>query len=804
MDITAIQRQPQMPQSEEPTKDQPIGSKPTDAQGQQTQQSNQQDSPEDQRQQQLLDKYGKKLLELIKRTEASWEWKRRGIVLKSLKSKEFLKGNQSVGFYPGTYDTFDALEEYHNFTGPNSGDKNGDETMDRRPHNFYQMVENAFEAALSAQVPKNRWMPANADEIEDRETSKVASRIETIIERANKIKGMLRLELMELFTGGAYFKFTRYVVDSDRTGTHKETVLQMAASDVLPARYVCFQCGTSTNEDELVAQKSLQCPNCGAPLGEENYFPSHIEQIPLGQQKEDVPNGMVLQDVYSVLQVNADPDADGLRNTRLLDLKVEVPVGWLRITFPKMWDTIQPGDNSGSGTDQMERQYRDMLTTPAGSAAWMNSSSQTKPTYARAWCQPELLAELDDRKDAEELLQEFPKGLMIASVGETPLQIRPAKLTDEWTWCGSKKGFGLYPTPVGDPAIPIQERINDHENKIDEYMDRLACGILLANQRYIDTKAMNGKRMLPGLLNPVAFSRNAPVSNIQDLIFQVKAEMDTAIFTHLASLKQDMELLVGTPPQLFGAGTQTDVDTMGGQQMQRDQGMVKLGIIWDLVREEHAESGENAVNCAARNMTDDWIDVVADETDEFRNEYVHVDQMKGSVHAEPETDQGFPMTWSEIRDFYLNVMQQGGEMLDYLASEPENVDNMLRYMSIPGLIAPGANKRDRLLIILNALSLGQPTPAPDPITGQPIMLPSVLPIKEFDGNTATENMVINWSEKHWDKLRDNPAALQNILAFYRMCVQFEREQAAEQAMAGGGQPGLPPGPPQGNQPALPA
>lgn len=797
MDITAIEKKPVMPKSEEPTKDQPVDSKPADDQQQQAQPAQQ--DPQDAQQQQWLDKYGKKVLELIARTKGSWEFKRRGIVVKALKNKEFLKGNQSIGFYPGTFDTFDALEEYYNFSGPNGGDKNGDESMDRRPHNFYQMVENAFEATLSAQVPKNRWLPANADEPEDRETAKVASRIETIIERANKIKGMLRLELMEIFTAGCYFKFTRYVVDSDRTGTHKETVLQMAASEVLPARYVCFHCGASTDEDQLVAQKSLQCPNCGAPMGQENYFPSHTEQIPLGEQKDDVPNGMVLQDVFGALQVDADPDADGLRNTRLLDCRVEVPLGWLRITFKKFWDTFQPGDNSGSGTDMQERQYRDMLTTPAGSAAWMNSSSQTKLTYSRCWCQPELIAELDDRKLAEEMLEVFPDGLMIASVGETPLQIRQSKLTDEWTWCGSKKGFGLYPMPAGDPAIPIQERINDCVNKIDEYMDRLACGILLANQQYIDSGAMNGKRLLPGLLNPVAFKRNSP-QDISRLIFQVKAEMDAAIFNYLAILKQDIELLVGTPPQLFGAGTQTDVDTMGGQQMQRDQGMVKLGIIWDLIREEHAESAENAVNCAARNMTDDWLDVVADESDEFRNEYVHVDQVKGSVHADPETDQGFPMMWGEIRDFYLNVLQTGGELLDYLASEPENVDNMLRYLAIPGLIAPGANKRDRLLIILNALALGQPTPAQDPVSGAPIMLPSVLPIKEFDGNSATQSMLINWSEKHWDKLRDNKGALDNILAFYRMCVQFEREQAAEQAMAG--QPALPPGP--GQQQTSPA
>jgi hypothetical protein len=776
--LSVVPNQQPQQKSEEPTREQPV-------------------SGPDQYDE-LLRRYGLTLIQLVNKTRDSWQWKRRGIVLKVLKNKEMLKGNHHIGFYPGTVDSFDAMEEYSTFTG-SADPKNADRSMDQRPHNFYQMLEKAFVSALSADVPKSRFMPENADVEEDRETAKAGSRVNEIIERSNKIKTMLKQELMELFTSGSYVKHTRYVVDSDLVGTHKETAFQLVAANVLPARYQCFNCGMVTPEDELVGRKEpssavgevtrLACPHCGTKFGPENYFEDHVEQIPVAEEKQDVANGMVIQSVYGPLHYDADPDAEDLKNTGLLNISQEVRIGWLRSTFPTMWEKVQEGQTGESATEQMDRQYRDMLTTPAGYSTWSNFTSQNKPTYSRTWIQPMLFAEVEGgRALAEQLQKDFPQGCMIAFCGDVPLQIRPAKLTDEWTWCGSEqKGFGLFPNPVGDPAVPVQERINDCISKIDEYMDRLACGILLANEKYIDSKAMNGKQMLPGLLNPVMLKSGAAVSDLQSLIFQVKAEIDAQIFTYLATLKQDMELLVSTPPQTFGAGTQEGVETMGGQRQQLDTGMMKMGLNWDNLREEHAEAAENAIKCAGKNMTEDWKQVVTDETEEFMNEYVHLDQMKGSVHAEPETDQGFPMTWADIRAFYQDMFDKGGEILDYLMQEPENIDNALRYIAIPGLKAPGAGQRDRILIIINMLSKSAPQQAPDPMTGEPIDMPSVLPIKELDSDPQVQKLIINWVNAHWDKLQSNQAGLDNILAYYKAAVMLEAQVAQEKAMLAGPQ-----------------
>ena len=750
----------------------------------------------------LLAKYGTKLIVAVNAQREKWNWKRRGIVLKVLQNKSMLKGDQHLGMYPGTYNQFDAMEEFNNFTALDN--KNGDVSLDRRPHNFYQVVEKAYVAALGADIPRSRWKPANADIEEDRETAKVASRVEEIIERANKGPRMLKQELMEMFTSGCYFKFTRYVVDPDRTGTHKETVLKMTKAEVLPARYVCFNCGTTTPESAMIGRQSLACPNCGEPFGPENFFEDHISEIPIAEQKADVPNGMVLQSVYGPMHVDADPDSPDLLNTCLLNVAEEVSLGWLRTTFEDHWKDFQEGQTSGNVAEQLERLYRDILTTPQGYASSFSFSSQNKPTYNRTWIQPMLFAEIEgvDQKDAKELRDTFPKGCMLAWVGEIPLQIREAKLTDEWTWNGTEPvGFGLFPRPAGDPAVPVQQRLNDCVDKIDDYMDRLACGILLANTEVIDEKAMNGKAMLPGILNPVKFRKGMAMSDIQNAIFQVKGEIDALIFQYVAMLKQDIELLVGTPPQTFGAGTQTGVETMGGQKQQLQTGMQRLGLDWETICDEHAEAAENAIKCAAKNMTEDWFLAVEDKNSgDVRNEYVYLDQMKGSVHAERDTEQGFPMTAAEIRAFWQDVMTNAeNQFVAVLMDEPQNVEACVRSLAIPGMVAPKGSMRGKMLRQLSQLINGKPMQQPDPITGEPIMVPSVQPNKYLDDCATLVKLIPPWSQEHWDQIEDKPDAIANLEAFFKQCVLFEHEMASELAMTG-----PPGGAPAGPQPTASA
>ena len=72
---------------------------------------------------------------------------------------------------------------------------------------------------------------------------------------------------------------------------------------------------------------------------------------------------------------------------------------------------------------------------------------------------------------------------------------------------GHAEGFGLYPQSIGDIVVPFQKRYNDMADIMHEFMDRCSSGVTLANADLIDTKSMQGKPMLPGVLNLVKLKR---------------------------------------------------------------------------------------------------------------------------------------------------------------------------------------------------------------------------------------------------------------------------------------------------------
>jgi hypothetical protein len=407
----------------------------------------------------------------------------------------------------------------------------------------------------------------------------------------------------------------------------------------------------------------------------------------------------------------------------------------------------------------------------------------------------------------------FPKGKLLINVGDLFLSATSAKLTDEWTWAGTvEETFGLFPPAVGDAAIPVQDRINDVANIVHEYMDRIACGMVLYNSNLIDGESLDGTPFLPGRLTGLKMKQvaSAQGNRLEDAIVQIKAEIDSAMYTYQDKLVFTAQMLVGTPPQIYGGSGDPNIQTKGGQEQQLSTAMGKLGLFWDNIRQENADAAELSVKCAARNMTDDWISVVTDESKQYRNNYVRLDEMRGNVHAYPETDQGFPMSYGEIKAFWERLITANASgknpYINAIMDEPENQAEIATWTGTPGLVVPGQDMRNKVLQQIDQLMQSKPIETmvlvPGGQPGQPpmakrIMMPSIQPNKELDDLDITVKTIRSWASKHWEKETENPAGWQNLLAHYRLAYQWGMEKAKEQQGAQGP-------PPQGAQPQLSA
>ena len=157
-----------------------------------------------------------------------------------LENLEFFKGNQFISFGPGESDFFNAVDWMHQ--GEHAQDTD-DKDLYQYCNNFYQMLATGFVAALAPQVPKSKWMPEDAEQLSDVTTAKAAQTLIDIIERQNREQSLLKQQLLYLYTTGAVFRHTRYVVDAERAGTSREPVFNETQSQLAPVRYHFFDCG---------------------------------------------------------------------------------------------------------------------------------------------------------------------------------------------------------------------------------------------------------------------------------------------------------------------------------------------------------------------------------------------------------------------------------------------------------------------------------------------------------------------------------------------------------------------------------
>src|ERR1700732_2051756 len=137
-----------------------------------------------------------------------------------LKSTEYDKGKQILGWDPITRTYFDAVAWYRQ-----NNQESDYSYLEKYVNNITQTCRRNFAAAVARAVPPVVIRPENAENLADMTTAKAAQQAISIIEEANKTKGLLGLESQYLFLYGVYFKWCRFVVDGTWVGYKDEPIL---------------------------------------------------------------------------------------------------------------------------------------------------------------------------------------------------------------------------------------------------------------------------------------------------------------------------------------------------------------------------------------------------------------------------------------------------------------------------------------------------------------------------------------------------------------------------------------------------
>lgn len=737
----------------------------------------------------------KALKDIRTRLKEQYQPKRSVYLRRVTRAFEYFKNNPytTVNASGDTYDTIDALLNGEDVSVT-------DPELYRANDNAYQMLGLAFIAVLSPDVPKTRFQPEDADDEKDLLIAKKASTIQADNERRNKARALQKLELLYHWLTGSYFCYTRNIIDSNRAGFTKRPKLEMQPMQILPDRYVCSVCGTTTPVEDLNPLAGEMCPKCGAPLTQAQFYEGYTANVPVKVGEVSEPNNMTAFDIYSGLNVDADPDASDLYESGMLDLEGEMNIAAVRAAYPAVFQQIQETATSGTSNTagNQAREGREMVTNPGQGGS---PRTRNKGTFSRCWIQPWAYYILDDLGLIAELQKLFPDGVKYVSYdNDLFLQAVPESLTQYWTWCGIIKGLGLYPFGVGDVAMDIQRRINNAANTEDAYSDRLAFGTILYDADVIDWDQVTSRPLTPGNGTPVnRTDDNGQDKSLQDLLWQPEFHVDPHLFDRVQNLIQLMQILTGVLPQSFG-GSDPNVKTMGGQRQAWQTAMGRLKLFWDQIREEHAQRGENSVRCTIRNMGDRLRIVQKGETEgDWQTEVLLKSQLTGDFRAVyADSDDGFPASYQEIQDRIMELMghMKDNPFLAAVLSDPDTQKTVASYILPEQIKLPNDAARTRIKLLIKECSENDPTIGPPGPDGAPILLPSSPLNPDFDDIPMAVQLTKTWLQSNAEMLDYEPDHFNNVLALLRQASLLQMAAAVKQTLAqqaatggGGGVPG---------------
>jgi hypothetical protein len=707
----------------------------------------------------------------------------------------------------------DSLSWYQGSNKVRDGESTG---LEKYIHPVTLMLGQTFIGNMSREVPLTVVRPQDARVLADLTTAAAAQDAIGIIERRNRIRQMVRGEFEFLYLYGSYFKYTRGVLDGRWSGYDTQPIIGEMMIEQ-PAAWQCMNCGKQTpvaasqqmtgaqpggaidgnfgadllaggaGADSLTGSgQPPACSNCGKQMGEESYMqagpPKKGLQV-LGMQK--IPRAMVKQSIHSPLEIDADPQAKELEGTPILAYDYEIDIGEVRQMFPDSWDLIAEGQGSSTTANADYERLRRSESYAMGTA-YTTDTEQQRPTYSQVWVQPMAYSRGKDKDYVQRMTAAAPDGLKLTMVGSEVVGVKQAVLVKEWTLCRLHENFGLYSISIAENVVTFNERFNSAMQLYDDYMMRAACGLNLVDASRIDTVKWQGNTLAPATVVPVPMKFGAGDKRMMSeafMHFDIPINPGLALYPQM--LWQFAQLLNGMPPQISGSGTNPDVETYGGQNIQLSQANTGMAPYWENVKEEHAMAAQNSIEClqellrtgAAKEI---W-DVVEDQGAQFRNNYVNLDKMKGRVRVYPDEDQDLPQTVDQMRESFQSLMDGLAKQNPAAAAifdVPANQEIIARTL-YPGVVSPIAAQRAQTLQDLNTLleKTAEPIMKPDGSIGSKLPVePSIVWDYAIVIPTISEFMIENA-----DLRITNPVGWSQCEQYLSACQDMQTTQGARKA-----------------------
>ena len=569
--------------------------------------------------------------------------------------------------------------------------------------NVYGPKGDIIVAALSREIPKVEFYPANPEWGPDKIAAEEADRFKDIWARNNNLHDLLVQCARIFWNEDRALMWTRYVLDGQKYGFEEDQ-----STPTVPQDELTPPDNTPTGQEGQ--EDFLEVTESEATVGGEDVDGLLTESgVGNGAKK---PLGMEVTTVHGKLDHKVPISVDNFSEMPFVQLMLDYDVALVRGMFPWIAKKISPGSDGESAT-QLDRIARENVRQAVLGAYVTGDSLSRHTTVKYTWMRPCMFLDQSVKDEAKaELLEAFPDGVLLARAGKEYAFSRNEKMDEHIVIGHPTAGKGQNRRAMGTALISIQKRINDWVDLLDDFFKRTIPKKWM-NAEAFDMDAIKNEPNVPGSIGP--FQPQPGLTTESQYIMmeptpQHQPALPDFIKWFITTLSEEIS---GALPSLFG--NNTGENTVGNSVIQRDQALQRVGCPWNNIQDMFALSAAQAVKCAAECR--DGKQITQNLGPEHGNVSVNTaNLLGGNVLCYPESNPSIPETEEQKAVKIMGMIDKAittpGSPFAQWVFSPSNLAETAAALRMKNYKVQGASSVTKQRCEFEKLLRGAPMPNP--------------------------------------------------------------------------------------------
>lgn len=677
------------------------------------------------------------------------------------------------------------------------GSGNSDQSYYDKPVNIFRAYLESIIAALSVTVPPIKCYPDNADDTLDLATARAGDKISQLVYRHNDVP-ILWLHALFIFMTEGMTACYSYPKEDEKYGTYEEK------------KY----------EEEMQEGQVTVCPNCGYHMQEsinpnqeqinedkDDEFMPYEEELPDSMNPEEmIGQGEVCPACGSNVMPEVKPDTFIV--TRLVGVTKKAKTrmcleayGGLNVKVPNYARTQEECpyliySYETNYVNSIEK-YRHLSSNDnlrkvienKGNAGlydqydqWGRLSPQYRGEYPEnvvtekhAWLRCSSFNFLDE-SDAKKLRDKFPKGVKVSFVNDEYAEACDEVLDDCWTLTRNPLADYVHHDPIGLLLMSIQDITNDLISLVTQTIEH-GIGQTFFDPAVLNQQAYEQTEALPGGMFPATPKSG---KSLGDGFYELHtATLSSEVLPFANQVQSLGQMVVGALPSIFG-GQLEGSETASEYSMSRAQALQRLQNTWKMLTTWWKTIFGKVIPMYIQQVKEDERDVQRNKDGDFINVFIRRAELEGKIgKVELEANENLPMTWSQVKDVVMTLLQTGQPEILQIIGAPENLPQIRSALGLTEFYVPDEDEviatYDDIKLLLNSEPMTIP---PDPVQEQlaqlngmqpppPMEVSSIEPDPDIDNPELRFRICRKWliSEAGRQAKMDNEAGYRNVLLY---------------------------------------